>query len=52
MMGIKNKIYEETADNTLKDLKNFQETLKIMKNLSAINWLSYMVQPKLISLRI
>ena len=21
--GIKNKIYEETADNTLKDLKNF-----------------------------
>ena len=35
MMGIKNKIYEETADNTLKDLKNLQEfyteTLKIMK---------------------
>ena len=51
-MRIKNKIYEETADNTLKDFKNLQETLKIMKNLSAINWLSSMVQPKLISLRI
>ena len=25
--GIKNKIYEETADNTLKDLKTFQEFL-------------------------
>ena len=24
---IKNKIYEDTADNTLKDLKNFQEIL-------------------------
>ena len=35
MIEIKNKIYEETADNTLKDLKNLQEfyteTLKIMK---------------------
>ena len=25
--GIKNKLHEETADNTLKDLKNFQEFL-------------------------
>ena len=25
---IKNKIYEETADNTLKDLKYFQEFLR------------------------
>ena len=25
--GIKNKIYEETTDNTLKDLKNFQDFL-------------------------
>ena len=27
MIEIKNKIYEETADNTLKDLKNLQEFL-------------------------
>ena len=25
--GIKNKIYEETTDNTLKDFKNFQNFL-------------------------
>lgn len=25
--GIKYRIYEETADNILKDLKNFQESL-------------------------
>ena len=25
--GIKNKIYEETIDNTLKDFKNFQDFL-------------------------
>ena len=59
--GFRNKIYEETANNALKNWKNFQEfcieILKIIKimtisDLQVINRLSYIVQPNLSSLRI